>query len=63
MWRKIPTDGDAPIYKYRSDRLKVAGGWLVRTITGEGNDAGTCVVQTFVSDPLHAHDPAVAEQG
>ena len=34
-----------------SDRLKVPGGWIVRTIVGYDSDA---VDQIFVSDPNHA---------
>ncbi|HEY4520055.1 MAG TPA: hypothetical protein VJH33_03400 [Candidatus Paceibacterota bacterium] len=53
MWQKISIAGEAPTHLYRSDRLRVHGGWIVRTITGNGNDAGTCVVQTFIADPGH----------
>lgn len=59
MWEEIPTSGNQqPTTLYRTDRLKVFGGWIVRTITGNGNDAGTCVVQTFISDVNHTMDPA-----
>ena len=53
MWEEIPLQGSRPTHLYRSDRLSVPGGWIVRTITGNGNDAGTCAVQTFVTDPEH----------
>jgi hypothetical protein len=60
MREEIAFKGNRPTHLYRSDRLKVAGGWIVRTIVGNGNDAGTCVVQTFISDPEYQMDPAKA---
>ena len=36
----------------RSDRLKVVGGWIVRTVVPAGN-TGAAVAQTFVADPNH----------
>ena len=38
----------------RSDRLRVPGGWIVRTITYTGHaNGGAAVAQTFVVDHNH----------
>ena len=60
-----------------SHRLKVPGGWIVRTVVryyhiggGTGTGAGCAVDQTFVSDPNHewvlekrANDPEFDRRG
>ena len=52
MWTIIETDTNANI---RSDRLKVPGGWIVRSCFSYASYAGGgCAIhQVFVPDPTH----------
>ena len=55
MWEKISTKtmeekGSHNRVCCESDRLKVPGGWIVRSIAGSTFRPGMMVVQTFVSD-------------
>lgn len=49
MWEELKDDGSDTF----SHRMKVPGGWIVRTVVKTNNPAGAgCAVeQTFVSDP------------
>jgi hypothetical protein len=52
MWEKLLNDDARNVY---SHRLKVPGGWIVRTVVHDDSDgrSGRAVEQTFVSDPNH----------
>ncbi len=52
MWEKITGDSGCPDANVTSHRLRVPGGWIVRTVMSRYN-AGVHVVQTFVTDPTH----------
>jgi hypothetical protein len=48
VWEKIPDEGIADMSMFiESHRLKVYGGWIVRTVIVKS------VAQTFVLDPDH----------
>jgi len=50
MWESI----DLIDSRISSDRLKVPGGWLVRSIYLRGQQDGSCALhQIFVADPNH----------
>jgi len=54
MWEEIPEQQKEGVQNlsYQSHRLKIPGGWIVRTIaSGYESDVG--VAQTFVSDPIY----------
>jgi hypothetical protein len=61
MWEEIPEpeplDLNTSVSSYR---LKVVGGWIVRTITSRYH-GGTSVAQTFVQDTLHTWTLPVSE--
>ena len=48
MWEKIKDDTG----RFFSSRLKVPGGWIVRTVVISGS--GSSLVQTFVADSSHS---------
>lgn len=53
MWEKIPDIKFVDDHlKKESGRLKVPGGWLVRTVVTAYN-SGTHSSQTFITDPQH----------
>lgn len=55
-WQKLPTASNESAVYCESDRLKVPGGWIVRSFvgySGSSSKTGCHVVQTFVQDPDH----------
>ncbi len=55
MWEVIETPEKPAKMTIVSHRLRVPGGWIVRTIAGFPYTGGSAldVVQTFVPDSLH----------
>jgi len=56
MWENIPKEPDPDLCdaSCSSYRLKVPGGWIVRTIVYSLSSGGGCAVdQTFISDADH----------
>lgn len=52
MWEKIENDSSDSTERSNSARLKVPGGWIVRT-TYHGYNTGAAIAQTFVADCNH----------
>jgi len=55
MWENIQEkdDGLTDSISTRSHRLRVPGGWVVRTITTRISGNAVAAAQTFVEDPDH----------
>jgi hypothetical protein len=50
LWESIDLIND----RIASDRLKVTGGWLVRSVYLRGSQDGSCAIdQVFIADPGH----------
>jgi hypothetical protein len=54
MWEEISKEELPPgnTARIHSDRLKVPGGWIVRSSIG-GYNVGAGISQTFIADPMH----------
>lgn len=53
MSDKFITDGKWEKLESYSSRLKVPGGWIIRTFEDRGMSAGGCVHQIFIKDENH----------
>ena len=53
MWEEIKGENEASFIE--SHKLKVPGGWIIRTVVkyASANGSSCAVEQTFVSDPEH----------
>lgn len=58
-WEAIPEAPNSTLTSISSARLRVPGGWIVRTIVSRLN-AGVSIKQTFVRDPAHEWGPLAA---